>query len=71
MCKELSEDFNSIKMIQSETKDTLIEIKNTLQGNSSRGDEAENQSKMWNIRKPNTTNQNKKKKKESKKWSIV
>ena len=26
--KELSEDLNSIKKIQSETKDTLIEIKN-------------------------------------------
>ena len=63
MFKELSEDLKRIKKIRSETKDTLIEIKNTLQGNSSRGDEAENQSKMWNIRKPNTTNQNKKKKK--------
>ena len=28
MLKELSEDLNSIKKIQSETKDTLIEIKN-------------------------------------------
>ena len=43
MFKELSEDFNSIKTIQSETKDTLIEIKNNLQGNNSRVDEAENQ----------------------------
>ena len=43
MLKELSEDFNSIAMIQSETTDTLIEIKNNLQGNSSRIDEAENQ----------------------------
>ena len=31
MLKELSEDFNSIAMIQSETTDTLIEIKNNLQ----------------------------------------
>ena len=31
MLKELSEDLNSIKKIQSETKDTLIEIKNNLQ----------------------------------------
>ena len=42
MLKELSEDFSSIKKIQSETKDTLIEIKNNLQGNN-RVDEAENQ----------------------------
>ena len=44
MLKELSEDLSSIKMVQSETKDTLIEIKNNLQGNNSRVDEAENQS---------------------------
>ena len=31
------------KKIQSEIKDTLIEIKNNLQGNNSRVDEAENQ----------------------------
>ena len=36
MLKELSEDLNSIKNIQSETKDTLIEINNNLQGNNSR-----------------------------------
>ena len=30
MLKELSEDLNSIKNIQSETKDTLIEIKNNF-----------------------------------------
>ena len=43
MLKELSEDLNSIKNIHSEMKDTLIEIKNNLQGNNSRVDEAENQ----------------------------
>ena len=43
MLKELSEDLSSMKKIQSETKDTLIEIKNNLQGNSSRVDEAVNQ----------------------------
>ena len=43
MLKELSEDLSSMKKIQSETKDTLIEIKNNLQGNNSRVDEAENQ----------------------------
>ena len=41
--KELSEDLSSMKKIQSEMKDTLIEIKNNLQGNNSRVDEAENQ----------------------------
>ena len=40
MLEELSEDLNSIKKIQSKTKDTLIEIKNNLQGNNSRVDEA-------------------------------
>ena len=43
MLKELSEDLNSIKKIQSEMKDTLIEIKNNLQRNNSRVDEAKNQ----------------------------
>ena len=43
MLKELSEDLNSIKKIQSEMNDTLIETKNNLQGNNSRTDEAENQ----------------------------
>ena len=43
MLRELSEALNSIKKIQSETKYTLIEIKNNLQGNNSRVDEAENQ----------------------------
>ena len=36
MLKELSEVLNSIKKMQSQMKDTLIEIKNNLQGNSSR-----------------------------------
>ena len=43
MLKEISEDFSSIKKIQSETKDTVIEIKNNLQGNKRRVDETENQ----------------------------
>ena len=43
MLKELSEDLSSIKKIQSEMKDILIEIKNNLQGNNSRVNEAENQ----------------------------
>ena len=43
MLKELSGDLNSIKKMQSEMKDTLIEIKNNLQGNNSRESEAKNQ----------------------------
>ena len=43
MLKEISKDLNIIKKIQSEKKDTLIEIKNNLQGNNNRMDEAENQ----------------------------
>ena len=39
MLKELSEDLNNIKKIQSETKHSLIEIKNNLLGNN-RVDEA-------------------------------
>ena len=46
MLKELSEeDLNSIKKIQSDMKDTLIEIKSNLQENNSRVEEAENQIK--------------------------
>ena len=62
MLKELSEDLSSIKKIQSEMKDTLIEIKNNLQENNSREDEGENQINIWNIRKQKTTNCNKNKK---------
>ena len=43
MLKELNEDLKSKKKIQSDTMDTLIEIKNNLQGNNSRLDEAKNQ----------------------------
>ena len=41
MLKELM--LSSIKKIQSEMKDTIIEIKNNLQGNNSRMDETKNQ----------------------------
>ena len=41
MVKELSEDLSIIKKIQPETKDSLIETKNNIQGNN-RMDEAEN-----------------------------
>ena len=43
MLRELSEDLSNIKKIQSETKDTLIEIKNNLQRNNSKVEEAKNQ----------------------------
>ena len=41
--QELSEDLNSIKKTQSEMTYTLIEIRNSLQGNNSRVVKAENQ----------------------------
>ena len=44
MPKELSEDLSSIKKIHSGMKDILIKIKNNLQGNNSRVNEAKNQS---------------------------
>ena len=44
MLKKLSQDLSSIKKTQSETKDTLIEIKNNLQGNNSRVDKARSKS---------------------------
>ena len=43
MLKKLGEDLNSIKKIQSEVKDTLLDVKNNLQENNSRVDEAEKQ----------------------------
>ena len=43
MLEELSKGLSSIKKIQSEMKDTVIKIKDNLQGNNSRVDEAENQ----------------------------
>ena len=70
MLKELSENLNSIKNIHSKMKDALIEIKNNLQGNKSRVDEAKNQISDLEHRKEKTTNQNKKKI-ESQKMKIV
>ena len=43
MIKELTGYFNSIKKIQLEMEDMLIEIKNNLQGNNSRVNKAKNQ----------------------------
>ena len=63
MLKELSEDLNSTKKIQSEMKDTIIETKNNLQGNNSRVHEAEHQINDLEY-KQKTTNQKNKKKRE-------
>ena len=49
-------------------KDTLIEIKNNLQGNDSRVDEPRSKSMIWNTSKK--INQNSKKEKESPKLRI-
>ena len=62
MLSELSENLNSIKKIQSDMKDTLIQIKNNLQQINSRIKSA-----IWNLRKKNTPNQNNKKRKNTKK----
>ena len=62
MLKELSEDLSSIKKIQSKMKDTLIEIKNNLQGNNSRIDEYENQINDLEHKEAKTTMKNNKKK---------
>ena len=69
MLKELSGDLSSRKRkkIQSETKDTLIEIKSNLKGNNSRVDEAKNQINDLEHKEGKITTQNNKKKNESKK----
>ena len=69
MLKELSEDLNSSKKVQSEMKDTLTKTKNNLQGNNSRVDEAWNQ--VNDLEYKEKTNWNNKKKKGSKKARIV
>ena len=63
MLKKLSKDLNSIKKIQSETKDMLIEIRNNLQGN--RVDKAENQINYVKIREQKTHKRNPKKNEDS------
>ena len=67
MLKELSEDLKGIKKIRLETKDTLIEINDNLQGNNSRVDEAKNQINDFEHKEAKTPSQNNEKKKESKK----
>ena len=70
MLKELSEDLNSVKKIQSETKDTLIEIKNSLQGNNSRVDETENEINDMEHKEPKN-NQSEQEEKKYQKMRIV
>ena len=62
MLKELIEDLNSIKQIQSETKDTLIEI-TIYRETIVEWMKPRIKSMILNIRKKKTTNQNNKKKK--------
>ena len=52
MLKELSEDLKNIKSIQSEIKDTLIEIKNNYRETTVQLMKLRIKSMMWNIRKP-------------------
>ena len=69
MLKELSRDLSSIQRIQSGTKDTLIEIKNHLQGNNSRMDEAKNQINDLELKEAeNNHAEQKGRKKNFKKW---
>ena len=71
MLRELSEDLNSIKKIQSETKDLLIEIKNNLQGINSIVDEAENQIRDLEHKEAKNNQSDNKNKKEPPKTRIV
>ena len=70
MLKELSENLN-IKNIQSETKDTLIKIKDNLQGNSSRVDEAKNQINDLEHKEAKNNQSEQQQQKELKKMRIV
>ena len=62
MFKELSEDLNSIKKIQSEMKDTLTEIKNNLQETTVEWMKLRIKSMIWNIRKHKTIRTTRRKK---------
>ena len=56
MLKELSEDLKNIKSIQSEIKDTLIEIKNNYRETTVQLMKLRIKSMIWNVRKQKTTN---------------
>ena len=59
--KELREELSSIKKVQSETKDTLTEIKNIYRETTVASMKLRFKSMICNIRKQKPTNQNKKK----------
>ena len=71
MLRELSEDLKSIKKTHSEKKDTLIEIKNNLQGNNSRVDEAENQINDLEHKEPKNNQLEEQEEEESKNRKVV
>ena len=71
MLKELSEDLNNIKKDPIIMKDTLIKIKNNLQGNNSRVDEAENQTNDLEHKEAKNNQSEQEEEKELKKISIV
>ena len=66
MLKELSEDPNSIKNFQSETKETLPEIKNNFAWKKNRVDEAKIQINDMGHKEAEKNNQNNNKKEDSK-----
>ena len=68
MLKEISEDLNSIKQVQSEMKDTLIEKRTIYRETTVEWMKRRIKSIIWNIRKQKTSQ---KKKKESKRKRIV
>ena len=70
MLKELNEELNRIKKIQSEMKDTLIKIKNNLQGNS-RVDEAKNQINDMDYEEPTNNQSEQEEEKRIQKTTIV
>ena len=70
MLKELSEDLSSIKKIQSETKDTLTEIK-TIHRETTESMKLRIKSTIWNIRKQKTPHRTTRRKKNPKKTMIV
>ena len=71
MLKELSEDLSGIKRTQSETKATISEIKNNLQGHNNRVDEAKNQIKDLEHNEAKTNQSEQQEEKQSKKLRIL
>ena len=71
MLKELSEDLSSIKKIQLEVKDKLIEINNNLQETIVGWMKLRIKSMIWNIRKQKSSNQKTRKKENPKTVRLV